>query len=479
MDNWVQNSIYLATAAGMVLLNGFFVAAEFGLVKVREGQLEGLVKEGKPFARTARWLGARLETSLSACQLGITMASLGLGWVGEPAFAELLRPVFRTLGITSLTALHTSAFIVAFTIITSLHLIIGEQAPKIYAIRRPEFVALWCAVPLKMFYVLFYPFLMALTLTTSRVLRLVGIKAVSEVDVPHSEAEIRALVRQAHIHGELTRSEHRLIHNIFEFDDMICRRVMVPRRDAVFLDVEQKFAECLEIIHRTKHSRYPLCEGSLEHVVGIVHVKDLVGVDPNLPVDLRKFARPPHHVPETMPMSQLLRHFQRSHQLMALVVDEYGTIVGVVTLENVMEQIVGSVEDEFDTELPPITAEGEGTFIVLGTAPVEMVNEQLGLQLAAEDVDTIAGALVERVGRLLHKGDSIELEGARADVIEVEGARAKRIRITLEAGSGRREAGDGTPEAGVWGLESGGGSLAEPTTDEQMDSEWRNEDRSG
>ena len=274
--------------------------------------------------------------------------------------------------------------------------------------------------------------------------------------MPHSEAEIRALVRQAHMHGELTRSEHRLIHAIFEFDDMICRRVMVPRRDAVFLDVEQSFPECLEIINRTKHSRYPLCEGSLEHVVGIVHVKDLVGVDPNSPVDLRKYARPPHHVPETMPMSQLLRHFQRTHQLMALVVDEYGTIVGVVTLENVMEQIVGSVEDEFDTEPPPITADGERQFIVLGSTPVELVNEQLGLQLEAEDVDTIAGALVEQVGRLLQKGDCIELQGARAEVIEVEGARAKRIRITLEAeAGGRNEAGGRTQETGGWRLEAG------------------------
>ncbi len=432
MDNWVQNAIYLATAAGMVFLNGFFVAAEFGLVKVRGGQLEELVNQGRPFARTALWLGARLDASLSACQLGITMASLGLGWVGEPAFAQLLAPLFAQLGITSVTALHTTSFVVAFTIITSLHLIIGEQAPKIYAIRRPESVALWCALPLKFFYIFSYPFLIVLSVATSRILRLVGIEAASEHDAPHSEAEIRALVRQAHVHGELTRAEHRLIHAIFEFDDMICRRVMVPRRDAVFLDVDQTFPECLEIIARTKHSRYPLCEDSLEHVIGIVHVKDLVGVDPKSPVDLQKYARPPHHVPETMPMSQLLRHFQRTHQLMAMVVDEHGTIVGVVTLENVMEQIVGSVEDEFDTEPPYFTSEGDSQSVVLGSTPLELVNEQLGLHLEAEDVDTFAGALLERVGRVLQKGDVIDLPGARAEVIEVEGARAMRIRVTLE-----------------------------------------------
>ena len=181
----------------MVLLNGFFVAAEFALVKVRGSQLDELVKQRRPFAKTARWLGDRLDASLSACQLGITMASLALGWVGEPAFAKLLEPLFHAVGITSTTALHTTGFIVAFTIITALHLVIGEQAPKIYAIRRPELMVLWCAVPLKVFYVLFYPFLMALSYSTSKLLRLVGIEGASDHETPHTEAEIRTLIHQA------------------------------------------------------------------------------------------------------------------------------------------------------------------------------------------------------------------------------------------------------------------------------------------
>ena len=176
MDDWQRNLTYLTLAIVMVLLNGFFVAAEFALVKVRGSQLDELVKQGRPFAKIARWLGDRLDASLSACQLGITMASLGLGWVGEPAFARLLEPVFHALGITSTTALHTTGFVVAFSIITTLHLVIGEQAPKIYAIRRPELMVLWCAVPLKICYVLFYPFLMALSYSTSRLLRIVGIE---------------------------------------------------------------------------------------------------------------------------------------------------------------------------------------------------------------------------------------------------------------------------------------------------------------
>lgn len=433
MDDWETSVTYLAIAIVMVLLNGFFVAAEFALVKVRGSQLDELVKQGRLFAKTAQWLGGRLDASLSACQLGITMASLALGWVGEPAFAALLEPLFHSLGVTSPTALHTTAFIVAFSIITALHLVIGEQAPKIYAIRRPELIVLWCAMPLKVCYILFYPFLITLSYTTARILRLVGIEGSTEHESIHTEAEIRSLIHHAVMHGELSRSEHRLLHAVFEFDDMICRRVMVPRSEVVYFEVDQPLAECLEIVQRSKHTRYPLCEDSLEHVVGIVHIKDLIGTAPDAEVDLREFARPPHHVPETMPTSQLLKHFQKTHQLMAIVVDEYGTAVGIVTLENVLEQIIGSVEDEFDTELPDITPDVEGSFIVQGSTALDVVNKKFSMQLDAVDVDTMAGLMLERVGRVLEVGDRVDLDGLSAEVIEVEGTRATRIRVKKTA----------------------------------------------
>jgi CBS domain containing-hemolysin-like protein len=431
MEDWQMNLIWLTIAIALVLLNGFFVAAEFALVKVRGSQLDELVKQGRPFSKTARWLGDRMDASLSACQLGITMASLALGWVGEPAFAKLLEPLFHAIGIESQAVLHTTGFITAFTIITALHLVIGEQAPKIYSIRKPELMVLWCAAPLKFFYVLFFPFLIALSFTTSKLLRLVGIEGSSDHDTPHTEDEIRALVIQSHGHGELTPSESRLIHAVFEFDDMICRRVMVPRSDAVFFDVDQSLAECLEIVQHSQHTRYPLCEDSLEHVIGIIHIKDLVGLDASSQIDLRELARKSHHVPETMPISQLLRHFQKTHQLMAMVVDEHGTIVGVVTLENVLEQIIGPVEDEFDTEPPDIIPDGDGNYIVQGSAPLSVVNTKFGLDLDAVVVDTMAGIMLERVGRVLELGDRAEFDGIVAEVIEVDGARAKRIRVTL------------------------------------------------
>ncbi len=431
MDDWQLTTGYLTVAIVLVLLNGFFVAAEFALVKVRGGQLDELVKQGRPFSGTARWLGDRLDGSLSACQLGITMASLALGWVGEPAFAKLVEPLLQAVGVTSSAVVQTTGFIVAFTVITTLHLVIGEQAPKIYAIRRPEIVILWCALPLKVLYILFYPFLIALSYSTSMLLRLVGIEGATEHDTPHTETEIRALIKQAHGHGELTRNEQRLIHAVFEFDDMICRRVMVPRSEAVFFDVDQSLADCLAVVQKSQHTRYPLCDDSLENVIGIIHIKDLIGVEADSKIDLRQLAREPHHVPETIPISQLLKHFQKTHQLMAMVVDEHGTVVGIVTLENVLEQIIGPVDDEFDTETPDITPDGDRRFIVQGSVPVGVVERKFDWELDAVDVDTFAGALLQRSGRVLQVGDQVQIDDSVAEVIEVEGVRATRIRVTL------------------------------------------------
>ena len=249
--------INVAVAAFLVALNGFFVAAEFALVKVRISQIEQLVKQGKPFAKTARWLAMRLDESLSACQLGITMASLALGWVGEPAFAHLLRPMFEMAGIESEQVVHILGFIFAFSLITALHLVIGEQAPKIFAIRRPDTMILWCAAPLKFFYIILYPFLALLSVTTSFLLARLGLEGGSEHDTPHTEEEIRALLHQSHFHGHVTGAEHRLINAVFEFDDMVCRRVMVPRGEVEVLDINEPFSDLLEQAKRTKHTRYP------------------------------------------------------------------------------------------------------------------------------------------------------------------------------------------------------------------------------
>ena len=226
----MNNILYLSGALILIILNGFFVAAEFALVKVRVSRIEQLVREKRPFAKTAHWLAERLDKSLSACQLGITMASLGLGWVGEPAFSKLIEPVFKAAGLTDPAVLHWFGFGTAFLVITALHLVVGEQFPKIFAIRRPEAMLLWCAAPLRFFYIILYPPLAILDETTAVLLKMCGINGTSEHDGPASESEVRDLITLAHRHCHLSRNEHSLINNVFEFDDMIVRRVMVPAR---------------------------------------------------------------------------------------------------------------------------------------------------------------------------------------------------------------------------------------------------------
>jgi len=321
MDPMLKQALYVAVAIFLLLLNGFFVAAEFALVKVRGSQVAEMERQGRPFASTARWLYERLEGALSACQLGITMASLALGHVGEPAFAALLEPLFETLGLgLAPAALHTISFVIAFTTISSLHLVAGEQFPKIFAIRRPEQVLLWTALPMKWFYLASYPLMVALNSSTDVLLGLIGIHGAGEHDTPHSEEEIRAMLREAHIHGNLTGSEHRLLNAVFEFDDMVCRRVMVPRSEVEFLDVGDPVSENLARIARTKHTRYPVCHGSLDELLGVLHVKDLLGVTVEDGFDWTGPARPPRKVPESLPISKVLRPFQATPQLMAFVV---------------------------------------------------------------------------------------------------------------------------------------------------------------
>ena len=303
-----RNVTLTLLALVLVAVNGFFVAAEFAFVKVRGSRIQELVRQGRPFSKTARWLAERLEDSLSACQLGITIASLALGSVGEPAFNALLSPMLSPLNLSP-AAVGIVSYSAALSVITALHLVVGEQAPKIFAIRNPERLALWCAVPLKVFFTLTYPLLKALNWCTQILLGWLGVAPAGHEE-PHTEEEIRALLREAHVHGDLTRNEHHLINAVFEFDDMVCRRVMVPRADISFFTLEQPWASCLEQARRTRHSRYPLCDGSLDKVVGVVHIRDLIGFSADDQVDLAEFARPPKQVPDDMPISRLLRHFQ-------------------------------------------------------------------------------------------------------------------------------------------------------------------------
>jgi CBS domain containing-hemolysin-like protein len=428
MPDWVSNVVAIGVALFLVILNGFFVAAEFALVKVRGSQIDELIEAGRPFAKTARWLADRLEPSLSACQLGITMASLALGWVGEPAFAGLLEPMFTYFGVESEVVLHTISFIIAFTAITALHLVIGEQAPKIFAIRRPDVMLLWCALPMKFFFIMSYPLMAMLNWTTAVLLGWLGLDESDTHGAAVSEAELRLMIRESHQVGELTLSEHKLLNAVFEFDDMLCRRVMVPRGDVDYIDVNIPFTESIKMVRLTRHTRYPVCNGSLDDVLGVVHIKDLVGLAITDDYDVREILRPLHKVPEYMPVSKLLRHFQTTHQLLALVLDEHGTAIGIVTLENVLEEIIGDVDDEFDNSQKEITPQADGSWLILGNTAVEDVCQFLNIPDVAErDSDTFAGLLMEKAARVLVKGDTVPIGDYVAEVVSMHDNRAERI----------------------------------------------------
>jgi CBS domain containing-hemolysin-like protein len=431
MPDWFPDLITIFVALLLVFVNGFFVAAEFALVKVRLGRIEQLVVHRKPFAKTAKWLAQRLEQSLSACQLGITMASLALGRIGEPAFAQLVEPLLRAMQVQSEAVIHGIAFALSFTFVTALHLVVGEQAPKIFAIRKPEAMLLTCAVPLQIFFIASYPLMQALNVSTGWLLKLMGARDAGKGSIPYTEEEIRALLREAHVHGSLTRSEHSLINAVFEFDDLVCRRIMVPRTDVDFVDIEEVTEKTLDMIHRTKHTRYPICISSMDDVLGVLHVKDISGASIADGFDWKSIMRPPKKVPENMPISKLLRHFQGTHQHMAFVVDEYGMIIGIVTLENVLEKIIGEVADEFDEEEPEIVPDGSNSYIILGSAQVQTVQMRLGIQFEDADVDTISGLLLNKAERLLAAGDIIEFPGVTAKVLSVSDDRATKVRITI------------------------------------------------
>lgn len=434
MQPWMLDTLRLAAAGLLVLINGFFVAAEFALVKIRPSRVDTLVKEQKPFAKTFQWLVQRLDASLSACQLGITMASLALGWIGEPAIAHLFKPVFPLVGIDSPGLVHGISFIIAFSLITSAHLVIGEQAPKIFAIRRPELLGLWCAVPLKIFFHAAYPFLAALNWASALLLRLLGVRSKTD-ESHHTEEELRLLLEQARMHGELSRSEHELLNAVFEFDDLLAKQIMVPRGEIIALDLGRPLGENLELVKRTHHTRYPLCRGSLDDIVGVVHIKDLFGLDANSSEKLFSLKRPPQRVPRSMTISRILGLFKATRQHMAFVINEHDTIVGMVTLENVLEQIVGSVQDEFDDEPEDIVPHGRRTYLVLGATPIGRVEKRLKVDFGDHEADTMSGLLVERLGRFPAEGDVVQWRHVKAKVLEVRASRAERLQIELSEGA--------------------------------------------
>jgi len=381
----------------LVIMNGFFVAAEFAMVKVRGARIDSLASGGHRRARFASRLTNNLDGYLSACQLGITLASLGLGWIGEPAVAGLLESGFSQLGFHSAVLAHTIAIAIAFSFITVLHIVLGELAPKTIAIRKSESVTLLAAAPLVLFHTVMYPFIWALNGMANRLLRLAGVEPASEQDSAHTEEEIRILVKESHKNGLIDNTELTLVDNIFEFAETHAREIMIPRTDMVCLYVNLSYEDNKAIALKEMHTRYPVCDGDKDNIIGFVHIKDILKVSSQNLKDIRAITRPMTTVPESMQISTLLKLMQKRRTQIAILIDEYGGTSGLVTLEDIMEEIVGEIQDEFDEERPELEKKDEDTHSISGMMLIEEVNSYFGLEIESDDYDTIGGWLYSQI----------------------------------------------------------------------------------
>jgi CBS domain containing-hemolysin-like protein len=427
----MTQAAYVLLALGLVLLNAFFVATEFAIVRIRKTRIDELVSRGVSRAKAAQEVIRNLNAYLSACQFGITLASLGLGWVGEPAFARLIEPLFAPLGAAATTATHSVALTLAFLLITLLHIVFGELAPKTLAIERTEPVALWVALPIRAFTSVFYPVIWALNETANLAVRAIGLEPLPEHGRAHSEEELRLILGSSLAGGMLSGGHARLLTRALDFPAQTVRQIMVPRADVVYLDLTGTPERIREVALRSGHTRYPLCDGDLDRIVGVIHIKDLFLAAPQggEPVDLSKLAREPLLVPESLQVGRLLELFRNSRRHLCIVIDEYGGTSGIATLEDVLEELTGEIQDEFDREVPKVQDLADGRLSVDATLPVGELQEVLGIEVVDEEVDTLGGLVVARLGRLARVGDVVELDGRRIEVARVRGRRILRLTV--------------------------------------------------
>ncbi len=424
--------VSLVLVVFLVFLNGFFVAAEFAMVKVRGTRIDALVSEGHKRAKYAEHLTNNLDAYLSACQLGITLASLGLGWLGEPAIARMIEPMLMQMGVGSDVVVHTVAFIIAFSIITFLHIVLGELAPKTLAIRKSEGVTLLTAAPLMAFHKLMYPFIWFLNGTANRLLRLFGIMPASEHESAHTEEEIRILMKESHKSGHIDNTELTLVDNIFDFAETNAREIMIPRTEMNCLYANLSFEENKRIALQEMHTRYPVCDSDKDNIIGFVHIKDILKVSSQGLSSIRQITRPITTVPESMQISQLLKLMQKKKTQIAILIDEYGGTSGLVTLEDIMEEIVGEIQDEFDEERADIERKDNTTYSINGLMLIEEVNSYFGLEIESDDYDTIGGWLYAQIEIPPKRGQGVFYSDTHRFVIEeTDNLRISRITVRV------------------------------------------------
>lgn len=424
----------LAAALVLVGLNAFFVAAEFALVRVRESRMVQLEQEGSARATGVREALRDLDAYLSICQVGITVASLALGWVGEPAVSQLIRPLLDAVGVGSERIVEIVSVALGFAVITYAHLVFGEQAPKYFSIQKAERVAMYISRPLKLFMLVFRPIVWLVNTSTNFVLRPWGIRLGEEMEA-HSEEELRIMISSSTASGVLDPGEREYLNNVFDFGDTVAREVMVPRPDIEALPHDAPLPDLAEQAAFGRYTRYPVYEGDLDHVLGAVHVKDLFRAAREEPedFDIRPLIRECLVVPENKRIEEILKEFQQRKVQMAIVIDEWGSVEGLITIEDVLEELVGEIQDEFDEDEAAIEKIGDDLYAIDGRIPITEVNEHFDLDLPHEDFDTIGGYILGSLGRPPEPGDTVEAEGVALNVKSVDGPRVSMLTLRRDA----------------------------------------------
>ena len=421
----------LLLVAFLIFMNGFFVAAEFCCVKMRTSRLETLIAEGSSRAEYAKQLTEHLDYSLSVTQFGITLASLGLGWVGEPAVATLILPVTRVLGLPDEVG-HTVALAVAFTIITSLHIVLGELTPKSMAIANVEDIMLAIAFPMVLFGRIMRPFVWILNTVANTISRRFGYDVKGENEDAHTEEEIRLLMKESYRQGLINSTEADFVDNVFSFTELNAREIMVPRTDMICLYLDDTPTERIKTILEEQQTRYPVCYEDKDHIIGFIHVKDLL---PPLirgeRLNLRRYIRKALIVPESMDGSVLLHTMQEQGSQLAIVVDEYGGTAGMVTVEDIIEQIVGDIRDEFDEERESVEWRAGDVCSIDAKLLLEEVADLLDVRIEDENVDSIGGWLYDQLGEEPRIGQMAAHGGTLLYVEEVDGVRITRVLVHL------------------------------------------------
>jgi CBS domain containing-hemolysin-like protein len=421
----------LIIIAILIAFTAFFVSYEFAIVKVRSTRIDQLVAEGNKNAIAAKTIITNLDEYLSACQLGITVTALGLGWLGEPTVERLLHPLFNQLSMPE-SAASILSFIIAFSSVTFIHVVVGELAPKTVAIQKAEAVTLLMARPMIIFYKIMYPFIKILNGSARGLVGIFGLKPASEHENAHSEEELQLIISESYKSGEINQSEYKYVNKIFEFDDRLAKEIMVPRTEIVAFDQSLTLEECLEIVKQENYTRYPVIDGEKDNIVGMLNMKEVLTEyisGKSLDTSISEYVRPVIQVIESIAIHDLLVKMQKDRVHMAILMDEYGGTAGLVTVEDILEEIVGEIRDEFDAdEVPEINKISENKTVVDGKVLIDEINELFNLDIDESEMDTIGGWILSEKMDVV-EGDSVQYGNYVFKVLEIDGYHIKLLEI--------------------------------------------------